>query len=70
MRAEVSGDSALWTYAVHNHTDETLNKVQNGAYNYIGMFNDISVFFYGVNIIDSYALSLDEQFGTTTKALI
>ena len=27
MRAEVSGEADTQTYAVHNHTDETLNRV-------------------------------------------
>ena len=69
MKAQVVSSAETNTYAVHNYTDERVSEVQNSAFGYTGLNNEIMVFFYGVEVIDSYGIALSNNFDVENKAV-
>ena len=70
MKAEVFGTGSTSQLSIHNYTDETLIKVQNGAFSYTGKNNELLTYFYGLNILDSYGVTLNAtSFSVSTIAL-
>lgn len=64
MRAEVFGSEITSQISIHNYTDETLFQVQNGAFSYYGKNNELLTYFYGLDVKDSYGVTLDSQYYT------
>ena len=69
MKAQIVSSAETNTYAVHNYTDERLAEVQNGAFGYTGLNNEIAVFFYGCEVLDSYGVRLKDAFDVANKAV-
>ena len=59
VKASVFGSTTVETRVIHNHTNENIYDVQNGAYSYFGGNQDLLVFFYDMYMLDSYGVTLD-----------